>query len=465
MPLPKSLAVNAWTGQPGPEGSPLSGSAGQWAVGRLPTHVLTLAPERLADLRDWRHPRVGWGLVLPERDDLPDAEKARAEDAPEAIQRLVRERGDAPVFRHRPTGTIGHLRRYFIDGSAQDTSLVGSPRGVARGHLPRYLLIYASPREISWSFQYRLQAVAFVGRLDLDPPGLDHYVEALLTDWQGGDRAAADKALVWAVDHGGTDITRLMRHAIAAKVASELAGDAELAAGTRYIDGSQGGASANALADSLAELRPALVVTTSHGMTGPLDDVPAMAAQLGSPVDENHAVADPEQLTASWSPAGAIWYSHACCSAGSASETAYDGLVEEDSSVDLVIRGVTAVGDLVAPLPRALLGAERPLRAFIGQVEPTFDWTLRQQHTGQLLTSSLVDALYQRLYQPGPVAWALEECHRHGPQLELLHQQAKTRFAAGDDSLGEMLAYRLMAQDRESLVILGDPTVGWIRAE
>jgi hypothetical protein len=34
-------------------------------------------------------------------------------------------------------------------------------------------------------------------------------------------------------------------------------------------------------------------------------------------------------------------------------------------------------GARISPLPRALLGAEKPLRAFVGHVEPTFDWTLR----------------------------------------------------------------------------------------
>ena len=50
---------------------------------------------------------------------------------------------------------------------------------------------------------------------------------------------------------------------------------------------------------------------------------------------------------------------------------------------------MTAFGAFTTPLPRALLGATRPLRAFVGHVEPTFDWTLRQRQTGEHLTFPL----------------------------------------------------------------------------
>src|SRR5207302_1988162 len=126
-----------------------------------------------------------------------------------------------------------------------------------------------------------------------------------------------------------------------------------------------------------------LIVTTSHGQTGPLADAVAMKSKLGLPVDQDFQPLDPDQLLATWEPDGAIWYAHACCSAGSNAISLYGCqdtginnipicLVEAGSPVDRVLKGVAGLGSLVAPLPRALLGAKKPLRAFIGHVEPTF---------------------------------------------------------------------------------------------
>src|SRR5213082_3137050 len=44
------------------------------------------------DYTKWQDPRVGWGIVLPDR-DVPPKDKARAADAPECIRKLLAERG------------------------------------------------------------------------------------------------------------------------------------------------------------------------------------------------------------------------------------------------------------------------------------------------------------------------------------------------------------------------------------
>ncbi len=111
----------------------------------------------------------------------------------------------------------------------------------------------------------------------------------------------------------------------------------------------------------------------------------------------------------------------------------------------------------MAPLPEALLGAPSPLRAFVGHVEPTFDWTLQHPRTGQILTNSTRRALYDRLYQPYPIGYALDELRRQATQLKAFLTAAKGRVGK-DGAKEELLALQLTASDRESLVILGDPT-------
>jgi len=451
MTLPTSLRINAYTGS-ADSGSALHALASRWIGGEIDVTAQPLgtAPV-IANPADWSHPSVGWGLVLPDDDSLDLAARSRADDQPEPIRRLLAHR-DGVVLRWSSRLPTSKLRRYFPDGSAQDPHIALAPRGTAKGCIPRYLLLVGSPDALPWELQYRLGAIAYAGRLHLDDDGLENYVGAILAGWPGA--ASSTTSVVWAVDHGGDDITSLMRTVVGKRVHDALS---TLGGVARFIDGRNVGATNAMLVESLAQHRPGLVVSCSHGMTGPLTDVPLMRSRLGLPVDADQAPLDVATLLAAWAPAGAIWFAQACCSAGSDERSGYGGLVGDDTYAGEVLRGVAACGATVAPLPTALLGAARPLRAFIGHVEPTFDWTLKDRDTGQVLTASLVEALHPRLHQPFPVGLALEVVHAKGPQLEQIHRQAIAAFNRGEETLDEALTCRLVAQDIQSLVILGDP--------
>jgi hypothetical protein len=454
------LRLNAFTGAP-PRDSALSSQVARWIGAEIPAAPQHLGPApRLADPCDWAHPEVGWGLVLPENGALGNAKQATAADAPEPIRRLLAHRSGV-VLRWSDALPEKKLRRYYSDGSKHDPDVFQPPKhGTGKGGIPRYLLLYGGPDVLPWRLQYKLSSKAFVGRLDLEGPALENYVEAALSGWDGAT-ACSSRTLTWAVDHGGRDITRLMRSAIASKVHAEFTAAGDLQA--VFIDGSADPATGPALVAALGRHCPGMIVLTSHGMTGPLNDVVAMREQLGVPVDADFRTLALDTLLDGWSPDGAILYSHACCSAGSDAESGYEGLVETGSAADEVLRGVVACGATVAPLPRLLLGAERPLRAFLGHVEPTFDWTLKDRATNQLLTASLIRALYRRLYQPFPVGYAFEEVHSQASGLEIARRAAKRRATNGatpgerQAGFEEALTCRLVAQDLQSLVILGDP--------
>jgi hypothetical protein len=419
-----------------------------------------LKPKTPADESDWTHPDVGWGLVLPDKPDLKPKALALADDGPEPLRRLMEARPEAPVLRYRRETWTTHLRRYYRDGSSQDLALVGSDRGVGDGELPLYLLLCGSPDEIPWRFQYLLNQTSAVGRLALDDGALDRYVTHLVGDWAGA-RADPGTAVVWTVDHGGDDISHLMRTVIAEPLFAEYAGDEDLRARSVLVAGDDGGAiaSTDRLVDALEQHRPAVVVTTSHGMTGPLDDLDALAANLGLLVDERYRVLDPKALLDRWQPDGAVWYAHACCSAGSDRQTAFSGVVPEGSEVAGILKGVAAAGNRIAPLANAVLSAPKPARAFIGHVEPTFDWTISDPRTGQPLTSGIRDALYERLYQPWPVGHALRGFFKGVGELFGARDLAYEDFNSGKDTLGDALLNQLAALDRRSMVVLGDPTV------
>lgn len=457
--LPAAVSANAWSGEDVDGAVP---AAKSWGLrGVLPGVVKTLLPQAEADPADFRDERVGWGLVLPDNPDIPPEARARADDAPEPIRELLESRRPAArVLRHNvnPNEAVLSLRDYAIDKPIQ---ISGSRPGSRDGDLPMYLLLYGGPDALPWELQYQLNANRRVGRLHLTGDALANYVTALLGNWS--DSAARyDSPVVWAVDHGGDDITHLMRTAVAAGIATRIAADTDMPGGI-FLDGSAATATHAQLLDALVDNSPALVATTSHGMTGPLGGghEEELAANLGLLVDGLHATLDVEELLRRWKPDGAIWYAHACCSAGTSTRTGLLDLFPDDSRVARVLRGVGVVGPAVAPLPTALLGASRPARAFVGHVEPTFDWTLSSPFTGQPLTDSIVTAVYDRLCLGKPVGLAFDEPFRHIGELAAAHENAVGVFnqSLSPGSVTAAVYTKLAWLDRQSTVILGDPTV------
>lgn len=433
-------------------GDVVSGSATAklFALSRAPQASRAfLAPEPAANLGDWNDPTVGWGLVVAES----------LKKLPDPLSLLVAAR-KAPVFRFRPNWEHSLTLLRDTDRGI-DVDVSGARRGTAKGALPYYLLIYGDPEQIPWALQFVLNANRCVGRLHLSGEALANYVNALMNAF-ANEPADPYSTVTWATDHGPDDITRLMRTHIALKVHTKLQGDSEIGARARFLDGATtpADASRERLLEVLSEIKPGLIVTTSHGQTGPLDDRNSMLRMLGVPVDQEFRALDVASLCNAWSPAGAVWYCHACCSAGSETPSAFAPLFPDSSDIGRVLRAVADLKSQVAPLPTALLGAKRPLRAFIGHVEPTFDWTLRNPSTGQPLTDGIVSALYPNLFQVKPrtsVGHAFRDWYLKLASLYAMWGNARDLYNVGARNTAELMLYQLAARDVQSTVILGDP--------
>jgi hypothetical protein len=288
-----------------------------------------------------------------------------------------------------------------------------------------------------------------VGRLPFSGDALRPYVDAMLNDWTDGTPNLST-ALIWATDYGPTDITRLMAAAIAAPLRDALEGTVPV----KDVIGN--GASVAALMSELGR-KPGLVVTSSHGST-PIDNPDLLRETLGLPVDQNRQVVSVDGIDAAM-PGGAVWFAQACCSAGSSGISLYEGLLDPDSSAARVLSQVAALNTTVAPAALRLLGRENPLRAVFGHVEPTFDWTLRDEHTNQLFGGTLVKALSSKLFDGEPIGLTVDEYRRQIGVLNSTYHSVRDR-TAGDTSLRTTLTrLRLTALDRQALVLLGDPTV------
>lgn len=456
------FAVNAWTGGPA-EATAVSADWTGWALrqqaGRPQSAKLAIPESDLAARFDWRNPKVGWGVVLPLR---PGGDPAALDDAPEPIRRLIEERrkvlGRVPVFRYQKESSLAHSLVLLQDFAAESSLTVdASPTGVAEGSIPQYLLLCGSPAEIPWDLQYVLSTVRFVGRLDLDEAGLARYVEHLLSGWEGSG-ARRDRSLTWTVYHSKRDITSTLREQLTQPFHERLAAPQRLGGGALWLDGKVDAATREQLAARLAEHRPGLIVTSSHGATWPLDDPAKMGRDLGLLVDQNENLLDPATLLAGWQPDGAVWLAHACCSAGAKARSDYEGLFDASDKTGKLLAAVARVGDVTAPLPRALLGAEKPLRAFVGQVEPTFDWTVRHPETEQSLTEKLIAPLQDRFLGGRPAGSLLEAWHQRAAVLNQAWFQMKQKLDAGGEVAPSILYPRLAAADVASTVLLGDPT-------
>ena len=454
--LPQALTINAWTGESADSRGAFAPNTKSWATKPAPGSKKTLA-FHLPDLRDWKDPSVGWGLLVEHRPDRSAADAAALKDMPEAIRQLVAFRNGVVLGWDKANGTDS-LIRYLPDGTTRRVVIGDIQRGTAPGALPHYILILGGPDKIPWLVQYTLNLVAAVGRLDLDEAGLNNYVSAAIANW-AETPLDVSRCVLWSVDQGGTDITTLMKKTVAAPLFDELKGDAHIGAHARFLTDKD--ATHARLIEAVSTDKPALIVTTSHGKTGPLNDPDVMRRDLGLMVDRANAALPLADLLNVWQPNGAIWYAHACCSSGCDTGSVFASLFEA-SPLAKTLEDIGKLGAQSAPLPRALLGAKKPLRAFIGHVEPTFDWTLSTPDMQQNLTASTIVALYQNLFEDDPmtVGGAFD---KYFIQVGNLFNQwytarlAVMRFEPGAER--KALRAQLGALDRRSLVIHGDPAV------
>lgn len=445
------LQIDAW--HDGAARGPMAASWRGWAL--TPSAMGPagfLKPPAPPAYHDWTDAEVGWGLVVPDNDQLIAADKAVGRDLPRPLQSLLAHRRGA-ILRYRAENALDYLRRYTADGDCYDLKLAGSERGTGEYCLPYYLLLYGGPADIPWEVQFHLNLSSAVGRLHLTDAALESYVDALMRPINANGGAA----VIWAADHGPDDITSLLYEAVAKPIATCLRQDPDLTDGTLLLHSRSGSpASCDALIAALESRTPGLIVTTSHGAVP--SDPDGYETRLGLPMDDNHIPIDPVRLLSRWQPDGAIWYAHACCSAGSDKGSSFSGLLAEGSKAAAVFALLTAHDAAIAPLATALLSAASPARAVIGHVEPTFDLTVRDGETGQALTDALTKALYRNLYQPYPVGHCLRAWYAQAGVYLDRHASSINDFNHGlNHVVDRALVSRIAAADHRSLVIIGDP--------
>lgn len=454
--LPRTIQIDAWSGKRA-SGRIVGGGLAWGATSLAGAHdPLDLEPP--ADPTRWDDDDVGYGILVP--DDESGAwskKKVTGGDLAPSLRRLLGARKSAVVLRWRPVLGATRVRRYYADGRTSDLRIGLTAFGTGIEKLPRYVLIAAPPAAIPWEVQYAFALRHAVGRLPFTGDDFAPYVDAMLDGADGWDAAppVSGTAAVWAVDHGARDITRLMRSALAEPLVTELT-DPRL----QVVSRMDAEATGDALLAALGA-RPTLVVTSSHGAT-PLNQA-EMTRTLGMPVDRDKKSPLIDDLVAEM-PSGAVWFAQACCSAGANAQSGYSELLEQGTTARSIVDAVARQGSIVAPAPLRMLAKENPLRGVLAHVEPTFDVTLRDPATKQRFTHDIVAALAGNLHAGRPLGLILADYYAGiGPILRAWAEQARRyddpKADDPDAAARRMAALRLVAWDRQALVLLGDPTV------
>ena len=154
-----SICIDAYTGTDAVSGT-FAGDVKPWALTRPSYGEKTQRPGEINEAC-WQDPAIGWGVVLSEPPGLAPEELATAADAPAPIQALVAAPG-GKVIRHRDGNEFSAwtLRDYAGGG---DLLNAASPAGMGPKPLPKYLLIYGTPKNVPWNVQLFLNPCATWG--------------------------------------------------------------------------------------------------------------------------------------------------------------------------------------------------------------------------------------------------------------------------------------------------------------
>ncbi|HVK11474.1 MAG TPA: DNA/RNA non-specific endonuclease [Gemmataceae bacterium] len=453
----------------------VNAATGDYLLPPLPAEVIGRVargekpdPRLLAELK-WRHRQdtttyrsvkagvdpkrldeSGWGAVFPHT--CPPA-------VVEALRPLLdhRKAQAGPLYReyaghngYRPgDGKLDFLNRHHA-----------GPGPVDPAKVPYYLLLVGGPEAIPYRFQYQLDVQYAVGRVAFDTP--EEYANYARSVVEAETRPARRGRTVafFAPANPGDRATAGSSADLAAPLAAAVAGkfaDWQVSA----LIGER--ATKAALAPLLGGPdTPAVLFTAGHGVGFPSGH-PRQARHQGAllcqdwpgpdwtgPVPEAHYFSADDVAAG---PAGLIAFAFACYGAGTPH---LDDFARSAFGED---RAVLAPHDLVAGLPRRLLGHPAGgALAVVGHVDRAWGYSFHWPTAGRQL--AVFESALQQLLEGYPVGAALEFFNGRYAELSANLADELERAAPGRPPDDAVLAALWTANnDARNFVVLGDPAV------
>lgn len=393
---------------------------------------------------------TGWGVIFPED---------RREELRDALEPLL-------SLRRSQAGRIAENRyRELIHRRGESKARFLARHGVGPGpvdadRLPYYLLIVASPDEISFRFQYQLDVQYAAGRLCFATPDeYARYAESVVAA-ETGFVAPARRVSFFGFSHPDDPATELSLQSLVEPLAARTSRDRQDWP-VETVFGPE--ASKAALLERVGGSRtPSLLFTAGHGLLfnssdprqsrhqGALlcQDWPGPKAWRGKIPSDHYLAGD--DIADSASPAGLIAFFFACYGAGT---PLYDSFLTEAE-----LRQI-APESFVARLPQRLLGHPKGgALAVVGHVDRVWGFSFDWPQSGAQL--QVFESALERLLEGYPVGAAMEYFNQRYAELytDLAEEREEVRWGASPDfmSLSDLWT---AAQDARSYVVLGDPAV------
>ncbi|HVQ38032.1 MAG TPA: hypothetical protein VMS31_10895, partial [Pyrinomonadaceae bacterium] len=342
--------------------------------------------------------------------------------------------------------------------------------------LPYYVLIVGSPAEISFKFQYGLDAEHAVGRLYFDDDtNYAAYVKSLLTYEALANQPRARRVAIFSPANPGDEASGLSATELAEPLSKVLDnkslklenGDA-VEYRTELINGA--GATKAALSNLLtrATNQPALIFTASHGLGFPRGDsrqIPEQGALVcqdwPGPVNwpEGQAIPESMYFAGKHLPAdarldGLILFSFACYSAGTPQLEDFAYLKQQKP-------------EELAPQPFVSQLAQRILAqgamAFIGHVEKAWDYSFLWEGVGRDIGT--FQSTIEAILKGKPVGHALEYFNYRYLNLARELTESEEEGMLAQYNLGEpidpaeLVGLWTAHNDARAYVLYGDPFV------
>jgi hypothetical protein len=428
--------------------------AGQLAARYAEKSGTFLGPIEEVDASDLG--QAGWGVIF-------------ASDADPVVRRALQ-----PLLDHRRLQAArideGHYREYvdadgYRTGESTSDFLVrhqvapGQPANPRR--MPYYLLLVGDPEQIPYRFQYLLDVVYAVGRLDLPTPDdYERYAWSVVEAERAG--AAPSRATFFGVRNTDDRPTTLSADHLFTPLADALAARFPAWSVACVADGRATKAELSALLG--ANGAPGLLFLAGHGMGFPRDD-PRQLTQQGAllcqdwpgrlawrkriPQDFYFASDD---VTGEARLSGQVVFLHACYGAGTPRT---DDFVRRVLDLPAVIAPRAFVGRL----PQRLLSHPNGgALAVIGQVERSWTYSFLWPGVGE--QTDVYESMLALLLRGAPVGRAVEYMNDRCAALTTELEQAKEDITYGKvpDDLALSLLWTAR-NDARNYIVLGDPAV------
>jgi hypothetical protein len=331
--------------------------------------------------------------------------------------------------------------------------------------VPRYVLIVGGPDQIPFAFQAFLQTVASVGRVDFnaDVQKLNAYASKVIRIETAPAPVVDRHVIMFGPDGGTSDPTYYSREYMVKPLAEHVREKFAFSVAEIVEDD----ATKTKLAAALADSRPALVYTASHGLGGTTEPLEkqrqfngAICCQHNGPLTPDAMFSADDVPTDRPFLEGSVFFQFACYGYGTPAQSDFAHW----------LRGApksNAERDFVSALPNKLLAHPRGPIAYVGHLDIAlllgFTDAKRPMLTKRWHSRiAPFRSAIERLLAVNPAGFALEKMNQKYAATNAIlthqHDEEKAGERKWSEEAGDQLIDTWLSRaDAQNFMVLGDP--------